>query len=137
MPKFAKGLWEVSFSEHEDNFFDGEVTCEGNVIAIVSGFNHNTYFGGFAGDYSSDNHELEDLEIHKANGRLIASAPRLYNKLEEVSRELYMLIDEVNDQRAGRITSQTESEPDYHDMQTLCEIHALLSEIKGECKLSR
>lgn len=56
----------------------------------------------------------------------------MYEMLESVSRELYMLIDEVNDQRASHIHSQTETPPDYHDMQTIHEIQVLLAKARGE-----
>lgn len=56
---------------------------------------------------------------------------KMYKMLESVASELYMLIDEVNDQRASRITPQTECEPDYHDMQTIHEIQCLLAEARG------
>lgn len=55
----------------------------------------------------------------------------MYKMLESVADELYMLIDEVNDQRASRITNQTECEPDYHDMKTVHEIQCLLAEARG------
>lgn len=58
-------------------------------------------------------------------------AIEMYKMLESVAGELYMLIDEVNDQRASRITNQTECEPDYHDMQTVHEIQCLLAEARG------
>ncbi|ANY29580.1 hypothetical protein BOX08_gp15 [Pseudoalteromonas phage BS5] len=73
-----------------------------------------------------------DMDEAVANASLISKAPKMYEMLESVASELYMLIDEVNDQRASRITPQTESGPDYHDMQTLHEIQLLLKEARGE-----
>ena len=70
----------------------------------------------------------EDL----ANANLIKASPKMYKMLESVIGELHMLIDEVNDQRASRINSQTETEPDYHDMETLHNIQVLLAEARGE-----
>lgn len=72
-----------------------------------------------------------DANEARANALLISKAPKMYKVLEDVMGELYMLIDEVNDQRASRITPQTETEPDYHDMETLHNIQVLLAEIRG------
>lgn len=73
-----------------------------------------------------------DEDEARANALLISKSPNMYEMLESVASELYMLIDEVNDQRASRITPQTETEPDYHDMQTLHEIQCLLAEVRGD-----
>lgn len=67
-----------------------------------------------------------------ANIRLIAKSPCMYEMLAAVRNELYQLIDEVNDQRASKITSTTENEPDYHDYETLHLIDDLLAEVRGE-----
>lgn len=70
------------------------------------------------------------------NAHLIAAAPEMYEMLESVKSELFTLIGEVNDQRASRITSTTENEPDYHDHETLYLIDKLLSKARGEsCEL--
>ena len=63
---------------------------------------------------------------------IISKAPKMYEMLESVASEIYMLIDEDNDQRVSCVTSQTESEHDYHDMQKLHEIKQLLKEARGE-----
>ena len=68
----------------------------------------------------------------RANALLISKAPKMYDMLESVARELYMLIDEVNDQRFSRVTSLTQSEPDYHDMPTLLELQQFLKEPRCE-----
>lgn len=68
----------------------------------------------------------------KENAPLIAKSKDMYRMLESVIGELHMLIDEVNDQRASMINSQTETEPDYHDMETLHNIQVLLAEARGE-----
>jgi len=68
----------------------------------------------------------------KENAQLIAKSKDMYKMLESVVGELHMLIDEVNDQRASRINSQTETEPDYHDMETLHNIQVLLAKARGE-----
>ena len=41
--------------------------------------------------------------------------------LEAVASELYMQIDQVNEQRGSRGTTQKETENDYQEMQTLHE----------------
>ncbi len=68
----------------------------------------------------------------KENAPLIAKSKDMYKMLESVIGELHMLIDEVNDQRASRINSQTETEPDYHDMETIHDIQVLLAQARGE-----
>ena len=68
----------------------------------------------------------------KENAPLIAKSKDMYKMLESVIGELHMLIDEVNDQRASNINSQTETEPDYHDMETLHNIQVLLAKARGE-----
>ena len=70
-------------------------------------------------------------QVVSSVGRKSSIAIEMYKMLESVADELYMLIDEVNDQRASRITPQTECEPDYHDMQTIHEIQCLLAEARG------
>lgn len=70
----------------------------------------------------------EDL----ANANLIAAAPDMYKALEDAAKELYILIDEVNDQRASQINSTTETEPDYYDMETVHNINVLLAKARGE-----
>lgn len=101
--KFTKGEWEV-----------------------VNGI----FVGSESGDILSAC--CVDLDEAAANAHLIAKAPKMYKTLEYVMSELYMLIDEVNDQRASKITPQTETEPDYHDMETLHDIQVLLAEARGE-----
>ncbi|CAM0016269.1 hypothetical protein VPHK359_0081 [Vibrio phage K359] len=60
------------------------------------------------------------------------TASEMYKMLETCLSEMHGLIDEVNDQRASRITSTTESEPDYHDQETLHLIQLLLAKSRGE-----
>ena len=71
-------------------------------------------------------------EEDRANAHLISCAPEMYDLLESVKRELFALIDEVNDQRASNITSATETEPDYHDQETVHLIDKLLAKARGE-----
>jgi len=103
--KFTKGEWQVV-----NGIFVGSRPHDSNIL-----------------DACCINHDEA-----RANALLISKAPKMYEMLESVASELYMLIDEVNDQRVSRVTSQTESEPDYHDMQTLHEIQQLLKEARGE-----
>ena len=91
----------------------------------------NIYYKGYTN--VATNPELAFRSKEKiANAYLIKTAPKLYEMLEGVMSELQYLIDEVNEQRASKITSQTENEPDYHDQQTLHEIQGLLAEARGE-----
>lgn len=78
--------------------------------------------------------DFEDIEYPEdiANAHLMAAAPEMYEMLESALDEMNMLINEVNSQRTSKITSLTESEPDYHDGQTLYEIHQLLTKARGE-----
>jgi len=109
--KFTKGDWSISKPEGSNGY-----------IHINSG---NFDFGDIAtvSDCGGEG---------TANAQLIKASPKMYEMLESVSHELRMLIDEVNDQRASHINSQTETEPDYHDQQTLHEIQCLLAEARGE-----
>ena len=106
--KFTRGEWKVS-------------GC--GLVVNVNGHKVARAHSGRSVPYTSPS---------KANALLISKAPKMYEMLESVASELYMLIDEVNDQRASRINYQTETEPDYHDMQTLHEIQCLLTEARGE-----
>ena len=92
--------------------------------------------GIFVGSRPHDSNILDacciNLDEARANALLISKAPKMYEMLESVACELRMLIDEVNKQRASHINSQTETEPDYHDMETLHDIQVLLKEARGE-----
>ena len=92
--------------------------------------------GIFVGSRPHDSNILDACCINhdeaRANALLLSKAPKMYEMLESVARELYMLIDEVNDQRVSLVTSQTDSEPAYHDMQTLPELQQLLTETRGK-----
>lgn len=112
--KFTKGEW-LSFYPHEI-LNSGHVSVE-----------------------SEDGRQICISEVHKsdlvektANMRLISKSPKMYEMLVAVRNELYQLIDEVNDQRASKITSTTENEPCYHDHDTLHLIDNLLAEVRGE-----
>lgn len=107
--KFTKGEW-FAIVDDECCFIDN---CEKGLIA----------------DLEESDAPCDEAE---ANAHLIAAAPDMYAQLESVIGELFMLIDEVNDQRASRINSQTETEPDYHDMETLHNIQILLAKARGE-----
>ena len=70
--------------------------------------------------------------MSRQRAHLIATAPEMYEMLESAKNEIYQLIDEVNDQRASKITSTTENEPDYHDQETVYLIDQLLAKARGE-----
>ena len=113
--KFTKGDWELSLDCGGKTLIhsNGETICEGILCSHYK-------------------KEVEPQRVEAmANAHLMAASPKMYEMLESVANELYMLIDEVNDQRASRITPQTECEPDYHDMQTIHEIQCLLAEARG------
>ena len=114
--KFTKGKWELALDMGGRTL----IHCEDTSICDGIDCNHqgnNTY-----------PHNIEA----EANANLIKASPKMYKMLESVIGELHVLIDEVNDQRASRINSQTETEPDYHDMETLHNIQVLLAEARGE-----
>ena len=102
--KFTKGEWSVSMS-----YTDIWIDAEDFTIAQV--------LGG---------------ELSLPDAHLIAAAPDMYAMIEELTSELFIAIDEVNDQRASRVTSQTENEPDYMDMQTIHKAQLLLKKARGE-----
>lgn len=123
--KFTKGPWVIKPLEEDKEY----IRIRGGVIG---------------GRFKIAN--VTDLHLHHndakwckmereesiANANLIAKAPDMYEMLESVRNELYQLIDEVNDQRASKITSQTENEPDYHDQEMIHLIDVLLAEIRGD-----
>lgn len=126
--KFTKGPWATSYREDKGGMFNqdvydsaGESVCTCSWYAVDNGIaevNGKTYRS------TTTNRE------HNAD--LIAAAPEMYAMLEVCLSEMHSLIDEVNDQRASRITSTTENEPDYHDQETLQLIQLLLAKARGE-----
>jgi len=67
-----------------------------------------------------------------ANAHLIAAAPEMYAMLKEVLSEMWMLIDEVNDQRLSHMRFDAETPPDLCDQETLHRIQVLLAKARGE-----
>lgn len=123
--KFTKGSWSILPIEEDKEYIRIRGTVPGGryKIANVSDMkNHHT----------DQDWCLSEREESMANAHLIASAPELYKALSEVISELSWLIDEVNDQRASRITSLDSDEPDYHDAETLHNIQQLLAKARGE-----
>lgn len=110
--KFTKGEWLHDYEGAYHSVWSGEFN---HPVAII----HNQ-------------DDVVDFDESDANAHLIAKAPEMYAMLKSVYSELAMLIDEVNDQRASRVTSTTEYEPDYHDQETLHLIQMLLAEARGE-----
>lgn len=84
---------------------------KGNLI--IDG-DENTCFFNILED-EGDGHFFMVAEnvTYLADAKLFKTATKLYDALESVIGEMNMLIDEVNDQRSGKITNQTESQPDY------------------------
>jgi hypothetical protein len=66
------------------------------------------------------------------DAHLIAAAPEMYAMLEETLSEMWMLIDEVNDQRLSHMRFDAETPPDLCDKETLHRIQALLAKARGE-----
>lgn len=117
--KFTKGEWKVhsvgsQFSVGPLSSADDQSNGMMNVVAWIEKF-----------DYFTEKQS-------ECNANLIAAAPEMYEMLNSARKELCTLIDEVNDQRASRITSTTETEPDYHDQETLYLIDKLLAKARGE-----
>ena len=48
--------------------------------------------------------------------------------VEKLARELWMAIDEINDQKMSKVTCQTETPPDLWDQETLHEAQLVLKE---------
>lgn len=67
-----------------------------------------------------------------ANMYLIAAAPEMYAMLEEVAKELYNLIDEVNDQRLSHVNVSSLTQPDLCDGETIHRMQLLLAKARGE-----
>ena len=107
--KFTKGDWNIKTKGH---YFDGGRQYKHEVLVNDTG--------------------VTCFDRAMANANLIKTSPKMYEMLESVIGELHMLIDEVNEQRASKINSQTETEPDYHDMETIHDIQVLLAEARGE-----
>ena len=110
--KFTKGEWSV-FTGTSNTV---EITANDTAIVSWQGFD-----------------DLNCLESEKtANAHLIAAAPEMYKMIESLMSELAHTITECNKHRASHITSQTESEPDYIDMQTISDASWLLTKARGE-----
>lgn len=107
--KFTKGEWEavIYSGEHKVEVWSGD-------------------------DQIYANGSVTDKEMEFANAHLIAAAPDMYQMIDELSSELHTLILEVNLHRSRVINSQSETEPDYWDMQSLHEAQLLLKKAKGE-----
>ena len=71
-------------------------------------------------------------ESAKSNASLIACAPEMYEMLESACSELYKLIKKANKQKLTDVNSQTETQPDLHDMETCYLIQQLLKRARGE-----
>ena len=123
--KFTKGEWAILPIENNREYI--------RIRGVVLG---GRYKIANVSDLKNHHNDAEWCKIDRAesmaNAHLIAAAPEMYAQLESVIGELFMLINEVNDQRASRINSQTETEPDYHDMETLHNIQILLAKARGE-----
>jgi hypothetical protein len=52
--------------------------------------------------------------------------------VDELSKELYLAIDEINDQRMSKVTNQTESHPDLWDQETLHRAQLILRDFDHE-----
>ena len=103
--KFTKGSWEYvpqDSTVYADN--GNELVCE---------------------TYSTGDDEYE------ANAHLIAAAPDMYKMIESLKCELFIMIDEVNDQRLSRVTIQTENQPDLVDMESIHLAEVLLAKARG------
>lgn len=123
--KFTKGEWRIFQPEQDKEYIrirGSELGCRFKIANVIDlKFNHN----------GQDWCKIERDESI-ANAYLIAAAPEMYEILESAASELYMLIDEVNDQRSSNVNSQTETEPDYHDQETIHKIQLLLAKARGE-----
>lgn len=81
--------WEYSDREHHD----GQITDkQGNLLAIVSGYNYSCYFGGKDQNWN-EGYEEQDLAEHIANAKLFAASPCLVEALQEVVSDLFYQIE--------------------------------------------
>jgi len=109
--KFTQGEWSVlDKSELGKN--------ETNNIVRMESKKKNRYntvpyacIGGFP-----DENAKEEIE---ANTHLISAAPEMYRMLESLKKELWQMIDEVNEQRLNTVHPQIETPPDLVDMETI------------------
>ena len=108
MPKFTKGPWQVW-----GDWAIKDCTPAENLIGTFEPIGHS-------------------VNVAFDNAHLIAAAPDMYAMIDSLAKELFIAIDEVNDQRASKITNQTENEPDYMDMQTIHEAQLLLKKARGK-----
>lgn len=120
--KFTKGPW-VAFQNEVGSW---EVNCRASEDDVVGRYSP-TICSLWDVTYTNLNNKLQEPNAH-----LIAAAPEMYEMLSEVRNELFVLTDEVNDQRMSRVHSQTETQPDMHDMETLHLIDRLLAKARGE-----
>ena len=114
--KFTKGPWIVNDGK-ESAFLQGKITTKSQGHDVVICDTPSPYFGS---------------DVSKANAHLIACAPDMYEMLEVANRELYGLINKVNKQILTSVNSQTETQPDLHDMETCHLIQLLLKRARGE-----
>ncbi|QDP67522.1 MAG: hypothetical protein Unbinned5350contig1004_29 [Prokaryotic dsDNA virus sp.] len=106
MSNFTEGEWSVSIQGVDKGLRA--------VIVKLPG-------GGF---------DIAGIPNAENNAYLIAAAPDMYKMIKELSHELNIAIDEINEYRAKGITSSTENEPDYIDKQTVHESQVLLAKAR-------
>jgi len=117
--KFTKGEWINVKADFSD--FDIAITTQKrwdtsvvNIVEVTVDWN---------GELAAE---------QKANASLIAAAPDMYAMVDSLSNELHAMINEVNMHRAKVINTQTETEPDYCDAQSVHEAQLLLKKARGE-----
>lgn len=91
-------LWEY----YDKEYHDGQIIDkEGNILAIVSGYNYSCEFGGK--DRKWDNgYEEEDLAEHISNAKLFAAAPCLVESLKEMVSDLWYQIESKHGPQVAR-----------------------------------
>ena len=87
---------------------------------------------GFEISFNDDGEVVADYIYEEADAHLIAAAPSMYAMLEEVAKELYNLIDEVNDQRLSHVNASSLTQPELCDGETIHNIQLLLAKARGE-----
>lgn len=105
--KFTKGEWEVS----EDGLSVG-----------ANGFKVARVHSGCATPY---------VQKTTNNAHLIAAAPKMYEMIDTLSRELQSAIREVNNNR-GVNNRDPLSQSDFWDEETLHDAQLLLAQARGE-----
>lgn len=108
--KFTQGEWSIS----HDNDLVGEY------INVGMAQLYNSY------------HDTEQSEQNAHDANLIAAAPDMYRMIESLQSELSFAISEINTLRSKDVNSQTETQPELWDEESVYMAEKLLAKARGE-----